>query len=83
MSQRNSPNSNDLGFFKPSKFHLGSTVFIIALSVFAFLPMSFNTMISGTTLVNFVLVAIMVLILIILLVDLVVNKDDDGGVNNA
>ena len=83
MSQRNSPNSNDLGFFKPSKFHLGSTVFIIALSVFAFLPMSFNTMISGTTLVYFVLVAIMVLSLIILLVDLVVNKDDDGGVNNA
>ena len=83
MSQRNSPNSNDLGFFKPSKFHLGSTVFIIALSVFAFLPMSFNTMISGTTLVNFVLVAIMVLSLIILLVDLVVNKDGDGGVNNA
>ena len=83
MSQRNSPNSNDLGFFKPSKFHLGSTVFIIALSVFAFLPMSFNSMISGTTLVNFVLVAIMVFSLIILLVDLVVNKDDDGGVNNA
>ncbi|OFT63025.1 hypothetical protein [Corynebacterium sp. HMSC05E07] len=83
MSQQNSPNTNDLGFFKPSKFHLGSTVFIIALSVFAFLPMSFNTMISGTTLVNFVLVAIMVLSLIILLVDLVVNKNDDGGVNNA
>lgn len=83
MSHRNSPNTNDLGFFKPSKFHLGSTVFIIALSVFAFLPMSFNTMISGTTLINFVLVAIMVLSLIILLVDLVVNKDGDGGVNNA
>lgn len=83
MSHRNSPNTNDLGFFKPSKFHLGSTVFIIALSVFAFLPMSFNTMISGTALINFVLVAIMVLSLIILLVDLVVNKDGDGGVNNA
>ena len=83
MSHRNSPNTNDLGFFKPSKFHLGSTVFIIALSVFAFQPMSFNTMISGTALINFVLVAIMVLSLIILLVDLVVNKDGDGGVNNA
>lgn len=83
MSQQNSPNTNDLGFFKPSKFHLGSTVFIIALSIFAFLPMSFNTMISGTALVNFVLVAIMVLSLIILLVDLFVNKNDDGGVNNA
>lgn len=83
MSPKEIPPTNDLGFFKPSKFHLGSTLLVVALSVFAFLPFSFTTTINGTTLVNFVLVAVMVVSLIILIIDLVVNTNDDRGVHNA
>lgn len=73
----------DLGFFKPSGFHIWSTIFVIVLSIIAFLPFSFSTLVGGTTLVNYILVAIMVVSLVILIFDLLVHKNDKGGVNDA
>lgn len=83
MQDHNPQDQPDLGFFKPSGFHIGGALLVIALSVIAFLPFSFTTLVGGTTLVNYILVAIMIVSLFVLILDLAIHKNEVGGGNDA
>ncbi|AKE38533.1 Hypothetical Protein NG00_00503 [Corynebacterium camporealensis] len=75
--------TNDLGFFKPKAFRLWSTIGILCLSVVAFLPMSFNTLVGETVLVNYLLVVIMLVSLAVLIIDLKPDRQERGGRDNV
>lgn len=83
MQDQTNHEQPDLGFFKPSGLHIGGALLVIVLSIIAFLPFSFNTLVGGTTLVNYILVAIMIVSLAILILDLVIHKNDTGGAHDA
>lgn len=65
------------GFFGISRFRLWSTIGLLALCVAAINPWTYATQVSGTALINWLLVGIMFVSLAILLVDLAITRRDE------
>lgn len=72
------------GFYSMSKFRLISTIVVAALSIIGLSSWGFSTEIRETSMVNFVMVAVMVIALAFLIIDIFVadsnaEKSTGGG----
>lgn len=63
-------------FFKMSKYKLISMVVIIAVSAITLSSFMYNSVINGTTLMNWFLVGIMILVFIVMAVENLITKND-------
>ncbi|MGM7698009.1 hypothetical protein [Microbacterium sp. A84] len=62
-----------------SKFRLISTLVVIAMSIVALTPWSYETTVGSIPIINISLMAIMFVGFIVLIIDLVVTRDKDAG----
>lgn len=72
------------GFYSMSKFRLISTIVVAVTSIGGLSSWGFSTEIGGTSLVNFVMVAVMIIALAFLIIDIFVadssaEKSTGGG----
>lgn len=65
------------GFFPISKYRLYSTIGILVVCVLSINPYTFYTQVSGTALINWLLIGIMLLALAVMIVDLLITPSDD------
>ncbi|KAM9863735.1 hypothetical protein ACI1US_00379 [Leucobacter sp. BZR 635] len=65
------------GFFPISKYRLYSTIGILVVCVLSINPYTFYTQVSGTALINWLLIGIMLLALVVMVVDLLITPSDD------
>lgn len=65
------------GFFPISKFRLYSTIGVLVACVLSINPYTFHTQVSGTALINWLLIGIMLIALAVMVIDLLITPSND------
>ncbi|WP_111467008.1 hypothetical protein [Microbacterium suaedae] len=67
------------GFFRISRFRLWATIVMLILTVATLNPWAYNTMLGGTSLINYMLCGLMIAAFIVMIIDLIVTRNDSTG----
>lgn len=67
------------GFFRVSRFRLWATIAMLIMTVATLNPWTYNTMIGGTALINYMLCGIMLAAFIVMIIDLIVTRSAPTG----
>lgn len=78
MTDQQPPTLSSRGYFKISRFRLIATIVVLAISIAALTPWSYETKIGSVPIINIMLMAVMFVALIVLILDLIVTRDADA-----